>query len=95
VPAPAHTWSSTLTVTAMTGSTFSSVNGANTGAFDAAAAAYQLDNLSVNTQFQFKNNSWMPLYWFYASGVVLQAQCDWLSARDIPVEGSYAIPTLP
>jgi hypothetical protein len=97
-------WSCTVTITAVTAtgqlSTYSSTStGAvspTTGSpYDPAAAASQLDNLSVNAEFQFKNNSWLPLYWFYASGVTMSAKSDWLSARDQPVQGAYAIPTLP
>jgi Flp pilus assembly protein TadG len=71
-------------------------NGSGTGSgYDPAAAATQLDQLSVTVTLPYKNVAYSPLSIFISQSATLSASASWLSLADIPLTVSTTIPSQP
>jgi Flp pilus assembly protein TadG len=71
-------------------------NGSGTGSgYDPAAAATQLDQLSVTVTLPYKNVAFSPLSIFISQSATLSASASWLSLADIPLTVSTTIPSQP
>ncbi len=63
--------------------------------YDPAAAADQLDNLTITVTLPYSNVAWSPVSWFVDQGTTLSATSNWSSMNDLPLTVSTTIPSKP
>lgn len=63
--------------------------------FDPAAAADQLDKITVTVTLPYTNVGWSPVNWIIQSNTTLTATSTWASMKDSPLTISTTIPAKP
>jgi hypothetical protein len=69
-------------------------NGSGSG-YDPAAAADQLDQLTVTVSLPYSSVNWQVLAWFTNPAVTLTASSTWRAMRNVPLSLSTTIPSQP
>lgn len=70
--------------------------GAITGSgYDPAAAAEQLDQMTITVTMPYTNGAWSPLSFFVSQSATVTAKVNWVSMADVPLTVSTTIPSKP
>ena len=75
--------------------TYTAAGGISGSGYDPAAAASQLDRLSITVTVPYSNIAWSPVSWFVAQSATMTATASWVSMVDVPLTVTTTIPSKP